>query len=179
MIFKFNSLQLATSLRAIAVTSFICSTILCSPKLFFTLNVHYCDTMWQMWQECVVKIGNSVKCGKSVLLIVKFSTILCSPTLFFTLNVHYCDTMWQEKSVFSKVAREECVVKCEVQSPAWSGFCCPVESSLSSFRCWWAAPLFFSSDYHVSPRLLFFHPYHVHSLLLLHFSPRPSPPPLL
>ena len=35
-----------------------------------------------MWQECVVKIGKSVKCGKSVLLIVKFSTILCSPTLF-------------------------------------------------------------------------------------------------
>ena len=163
MIFKFNSLQLATSLRAIAVTSFICSTILCSPKLFFTLNVHYCDTMWQMWQECVVKIGKSVKCGKSVLLIVKFSTI------FYT----QCALLWHD------VAREECVVKCEVQSPAWSGFCCPVESSLSSFRCWWAAPFCFSSDYHVYPRLLFFHPYHVHSLLLLHSSPRPSPPPPL
>ena len=113
MIFKFNSLQLATSLRAIAVTSFICSTILCSPKLFFTLNVHYCDTMWQMWQECVVKIGKSVKCGKSVLLIVKFSTILCSPTLFFTLNVHYCDTMWQEKSVLSNA---KCSHQLEVAS---------------------------------------------------------------
>ena len=57
-----------------------------------------------MWQECVVN-------SEVLNHFVQSNTI-------FTLNVHYCDTMWQEKSVFSKVAREECVVKCEVQSPA-------------------------------------------------------------
>ena len=159
VIFKFNSLHLATSLRAIAVTSFICSTILCSPKLFFTLKcallrhdvTNVARVCCQKWQECVV--------NSEVL-----NHFVQSNTIFYT----QCALLWHD------VAREECVVKCEVQSPAWSGFCCPVESSLSSFRCWWAALLFFSSDYHVSPRLLFFHPYHVHSILLLHSSPLPS-----
>ena len=130
-----------------------------------------------MWQECVVKIGKSVKCGKSVLLIVKFSTILCSPTLFLHSMCiivtrcgkrRVCFQKWQEKSVLSNA---KCSHQLEVASA--------VPSRALSHHSDADEP-----RHYFSPQIIMFLRDYYFSILIMFipsfcFIPPPSPPPLL